>query len=343
MKILDVRNKSKNKVKELLLLAAKAIKKAELVVFPTETVYGLGADCFNILAVNKIFIVKNRPYNRPLIVHIGKFSDIEKVVLNIPKKVEKLIETFWPGPLSLVLKKHPSVPEIVTAGKDNVCVRMPQDIIARQFIELCNTPVVGTSANISSKISPTELDHIVEDFKNIKEIKYILYSGKCKYGIESTILDCTVYPFRILRYGAVEVEKINDCLGMKISEPQYLTSTKTKESSYNNQLFLKKQLYIAKNLLKYIKTHKISSLKQKVFICSDETKQKIVEYYGNKLTILHYGQDLPSIAENLYLCLRLADRLSPQANEIIIEAVEPRGIGKSIMDRIIKIAKNRWV
>ncbi len=345
MKIIDVRNKNKKEVRELLLPAVRTIKNGNLVVFPTETVYGLGADCFNPSAVNKIFLVKNRPYNNPLIVHISKISEIEKVAIDIPQFVHRIIKTFWPGPLSMVLKKHPKIPYIVTSGLDTVCVRLPEDYIARTFISLCNTPIAAPSANIFTRVSATDIEHIKKDFSYCKEIEYVIYSGRTKYGIESTIIDCTVYPVKVLRYGALEVEKIKRLLKENIEEPKrFFYNLKLKKSP---GLFKKhyspiKPSFLVKNLIKFCSSLSKNVLQKITFVCSDTTKNKLIKKFGTKLPIIHYGDKPKEIAKNLYLCLTLAEDMNTE--KIFIEPPKKlTGLGKTIMDRIVKATGNKWL
>ncbi len=335
MKIIKI-NSLKNLEKKLLP-ASQAIKKGHLVVFPTETVYGLAADCFNSQAVNKIFLAKKRPYSDPLIVHISNISQLRQLTSNIPKKVKKLIDIFWPGPLTIVVKKNPKVPEIVTAGLNTVAVRFPEDKVARKFIELCNTPLAAPSANLFSHVSATDLQHIIEDFKNEKYIKYVIYTKRPKYGIESTIIDCTKYPFKILRHGAIPKEEIIEKTGFKIIEIKKVTSIKKSPGQFKKHYSPKKPSYIIKNPVSFVKKTKDTDF---VIVCSNQTKSKLLKIKP-KLVIIPYGNNIKNIARNLYFCLRLADKMPKK--KIYIEPVEMTKLGKSIMDRIIKATENKWI
>lgn len=326
------------KLEQLLKPAVKAIKEGGLVIIPTETVYGIAADCFNISAVNKIFLVKNRPYSDPLIVHISEYSQMLQLVKHCPDDVKKIVDTFWPGPLTLVLTKNENVPDIVTAGRNTVAIRMPEDNIARKFIDMCGKPLVVPSANIFSRVPAVKIEHIIKDFKNEKEIKYVIYTGQTKYGVESTVIDCTEYPYKVLRYGAIPVEEIVKKTKIKIVETKKCLVKKS-PGMYKGHYMPTKPAFVVSNPIKFLQAHK-NELKNYVLICKTTTKNKIKNKYKNQLQIIHYGDNIEDIAKNLYLCLHLADSFA-SAKYIIIEPVKPVGLGKTVMDRITKATKGK--
>lgn len=337
MKIINLQ-KVKKKIKQKLLPAVNAIKNGDLVVIPTETVYGLAADCFNPAAVNKIFLVKKRPYTDPLIVHISEFCQITQLVKSCPQEVNKIITAFWPGPLTVILPKNKNVPDIVTAGLDTVAVRMPEDEIARMFINMCQTPLVAPSANIFSRVSATELEHIIEDFHNAEEVKYVIYTGRTKYGVESTVIDCTEYPFKVLRYGAIPVEEIVNKTRLKVVEQPKSRIIKS-PGMFKKHYSPVKPAFIVPNVLKFLNKLNKNELKNYVIVCSDDTEEKIRYKYKDGVKVIPYGNEIKKIAQNLYFCLRLADSI--QSQYIIIEPVKPAGLGKTIMDRITKATSGR--
>lgn len=188
--------------------AARFIKSGGIVAFPTETVYGLGADVFDAEAVAKIFKAKRRPGDNPLIAHVGELEQIDGLVECIPDMPEKLMNKFFPGPLTLVLKKSARVPSVATAGLDTIGVRMPASPLANEFLRACGTPVVAPSANISGRPSPTTWQAVYEDLNG--RIDCILQGGATDIGLESTVVDCTSDPPVILRTGAVSLESLGE-------------------------------------------------------------------------------------------------------------------------------------
>ena len=191
-------------------LGASLIRSGELVAFPTETVYGLGANGLDGDAVNRIFEAKGRPNDNPLILHIAKKSDLKKLWAHVPERAYPLIETFWPGPLTLIFHKAEIVPYEVTAGLETVAVRMPSDRTARALIRKAEVPIAAPSANRSGKPSPTNARHVFDDMDG--RIPLILDGGDCKYGVESTVLSLVGEP-TILRPGAVTKEMLEAVIG----------------------------------------------------------------------------------------------------------------------------------
>jgi len=182
-----------------------------LVAFPTETVYGLGANALDAEAVKQIYIAKGRPSDNPLIVHVAAKEAISPLVEMIPAAAEKVIEAFCPGPITLVLKKSNLVPDAVTAGGKTVAIRIPEHEIARKLIEMSGVPVAAPSANISGRPSPTTAAHVAADLS--KQISYIIDGGACRVGLESTVVDFTVEPPKILRPGGISHEQLCSLLG----------------------------------------------------------------------------------------------------------------------------------
>lgn len=187
--------------------AAQILRAGGLVAFPTETVYGLGANIFDEEAVRKIFIAKERPDDNPLIAHIFDLSQLEQITIGIPEIAAKLIEAFFPGPLTLILPKNERVPSIATAGLKTIGVRMPKDPIARQFLRACATPIVAPSANLSGRPSPTTWQAVRADLNG--RISCILKGDRTKIGLESTVVDCAGETPIILRAGAVTLEELS--------------------------------------------------------------------------------------------------------------------------------------
>ena len=185
--------------------ASKLIEDGELVIFPTETVYGLGADALNGEAVKKIFLAKGRPQDNPLIIHVSS-KKIEKFVKDVPPVAEKLMDKFWPGPMTIILNKKDIVPDETSAGLSTIGVRMPNSEIALKLIEAAGVPIAAPSANISGRPSPTDVERCIEDLDG--KIDYILGGERSDIGVESTIVDCTVNPPMVLRPGGITLEML---------------------------------------------------------------------------------------------------------------------------------------
>ncbi len=194
--------------------AARIIRQGGLVAFPTETVYGLGADALNAEAVGKIYEAKGRPSDNPMIVHISRASDIGQLTRYITQDMITLIDHFWPGPLTLVIKKKEIVPLRTTGGLDTVAVRMPDHPVALELIRLAGVPIAAPSANLSGKPSPTKADHVRDDLMG--KVDAIIMGGDCRVGIESTVLDLTGETPMILRPGIVTPESIEAVLGKPV-------------------------------------------------------------------------------------------------------------------------------
>jgi L-threonylcarbamoyladenylate synthase len=213
--------------------AAEILRRGGLVAFPTETVYGLGADATNPEAVARIFAAKGRPASNPLIVHTHDVPGARRVVRSWPHDADRLASAFWPGPLSLVLPRSSLIPEIVTAGRDTVGVRVPDHPVALALLRAFDRPIAAPSANRSTGISPTRAEHVRNDLEG--RIDLILDAGPTPVGIESTVLDLTTDPPRLLRPGAITVGQIEAVLGRSIEAPR-LEAAATEPASSPGQL-----------------------------------------------------------------------------------------------------------
>ena len=213
--IIKLSEKDIDKDKKELKKITETFKEGGLVVFPTETVYGLGANGLDKEAVKKIYEAKGRPNDNPSILHIAKTSQLDELVSEIPKIAKKCINNFWPGPLTIIFKKSDIVPMEVTGGLDTVAIRMPSNKIAAKILKNVNLPIAAPSANISGRPSPTKASHVIEDLMGRVDI--IVDGGKSIVGIESTVLDVTTDPPMILRPGKVTLEdlqKIDKSIGI---------------------------------------------------------------------------------------------------------------------------------
>lgn len=202
---------------EALREPAQCLADGGLVVFPTETVYGLGANALTESSVKNIYTAKGRPSDNPLIVHVSGSKQAEEVVSYIPEAAQRVMDRLWPGPITLVMPKGSCVPDAVTAGLDSVAVRFPSHPVARRLLELAAVPVAAPSANTSGRPSPTKAAHVLEDLDG--RVDYIIDGGSCTVGLESTVLDTTVSPAQILRPGGVSKEELEEILGTVTYDP----------------------------------------------------------------------------------------------------------------------------
>ena len=189
----------------------RLIRAGELVAFPTETVYGLGANALNPEAVKKVYLAKGRPSDNPLIVHIASPDDIDKVARSVPDKARLVIEKFMPGSVTVVMPKRPEIPDCVTGGLDTVAVRMPLHPVALDFIRACGVPICAPSANTSTRPSPTLASHVYDDLGG--KIAAILDGGACAVGVESTVIDFVGDTPRLLRAGGMPLEPLEEVIG----------------------------------------------------------------------------------------------------------------------------------
>ncbi|MBR2970638.1 MAG: threonylcarbamoyl-AMP synthase [Clostridia bacterium] len=305
-----------------LRLAAKEILDGGIVAFPTETVYGLGANALNPDAVKKIYIAKGRPSDNPLICHISDKSQIEKFAYLTPF-AEKIIDAFMPGPITVILQKKPIVPDIVTGGLQTVGIRMPAHKGALSFIKACGVPICAPSANTSTKPSPTAATHVFDDLNG--KIKYILDGGRCGVGLESTIVDCV--NGTLLRQGGVPKEDIERIVGTLNPPPQsdipLCPGMKYKHYSPNAEVLLA------------IPT---ADMRSRIAAEYDKRQGKTIILtlggsYGNR-NVCSVGSTVEEYAYNLFDCFR---RLDDEGYECIIcEGVDGSGVGAALMNRLNK-------
>ncbi len=336
-KIFKINPKAPNKF--VIKQAASIIKKGGVVAFPTETVYGLGADALNPKALKKIFKIKRRPMDNPLIIHIAQKRDLKKLTNNIPVKAKILIKKLWPGPLTLVFKKSSIVPKEVTAGGKTVAIRMPKNLIALALIRAAQTPIAAPSANLAGKISPTTAGHVLEDFD--KKIGLIIDGGKTSIGVESTVLDLTENPPVILRPGGITKETLEKIIG-KVETLKTFKGGKAKSPGlkYRHYAPKAKMILVAGNMNEMIK--KIKRLadfykrqnKKIGIMASAETKK----YYNAENAILSVGsrKNLKTVARNLFSVLREFDRLKVEI--ILAECFPETEIGCAVQNRLKKAA-----
>ena len=327
---------------EKLKAPAEAIKQGKLVLFPTETVYGIGADALNEEAVKKIYIAKGRASDNPLIVHIAKMEMLDRLVENVGNIEKILIKKFWPGPLTIVFKKKKIIPNIITGGLDTVAIRMPSNLVARKLIEYSNCPIAAPSANISGKPSGTIVEDIIDELDG--KVEYVIDGGKVDIGVESTVIRVVNGIVHILRPGKIapeDIEKLNIPVHI---EKQILGSYKEGEKVMSPGIKYKHYAPNTKCILVYSKENdkmveKINSLaqnKKTVILCTS----KNIEKYNSEIK-LDMGQTLEEISQNIFTLLRKADKY--KADLILIEGVEKTGLGLAIMNRLIRASAHEFI
>ncbi|MFH1801080.1 MAG: L-threonylcarbamoyladenylate synthase [Candidatus Omnitrophota bacterium] len=305
---------------ENLRRAAALIQNGGVVAFPTETVYGLGADVFNLRAVARIFEIKNRPSFDPLIVHIADFNDMKKLCSSINASAKKLMKKFWPGPLTLVLPKHKTVPDIVTAGLPTVAVRMPSHSVALRLIQLAETPIAAPSANPFGFLSPTTAMHVAEQLGD--KVDLILDSGKCSVGIESTILDLSGDMPVLLRPGGIPLEVIEKAMGQTVLKG----SQSLPKPMSPGQLPCH---YSPSTPIKILNGEQSKQI-GKVGLLALKVPRN--EAFFKAVEVLSISGDLKEAAANLFSCLHRLD--GAKLDMIYAEPVPEVGLGRAIMDRL---------
>jgi len=336
-----------------LKCAAEIIQDGGLVAFPTETVYGLGANGFNEDALEKIFSVKGRPMDNPLILHIASLKEIVYVASYVPAKAKKAINAFWPGPLTLVLPKSSHVPDQVSAGLPTVAVRMPIHPVALKLIKLAKCPVAAPSANLSGRPSPTIGFHVLKDLKG--KIDMIVDGGPCRWGIESTVVDFTEEIPTILRPGAITKDMLERVVGQVIYDPGLKSDQMAPKSPGVKYLHYapKGDMYLVQgdnlqliaNKLNELTQNYKNSAKRVAVIATDELIQMLdkanlghsIDYLGNLGS--KYDQEL--IASRIYYLLRNCDRFN--IDIVLTEGLSEEGLGTAIMNRLSKASGNKVV
>lgn len=328
---------------EELQEAAQIIRDGGLVAFPTETVYGLGANALDEQAAKKIYEAKGRPSDNPLIAHVSSLDELKPLVKEIPEAAKRLMDAFWPGPMTMIFPKSGVVPYGTTGGLDTVAVRMPSDPVARALISLAGVPIAAPSANTSGRPSPTTAQHVWQDMEG--KIEMILDGGPVGIGLESTIVDVTGEIPTILRPGAVTLEMLKEVLGDVKMDPAILGPLK--EDVKPKAPGMKYRHYAPKANLTLVEGKQeavVSEINRMVgekleqgfkvgVICTDETKKC---YPSGELRSLGIRAKEETIAHNLFAVLREFDDL--QVDYIYSESFSDASLGQAIMNRLTKAA-----
>ena len=328
-------------------LGGRIIKEGGLVVFPTETVYGLGANGLNSEAVLKIFAAKGRPADNPLILHIAKKSELKPLWSHVPDNARILADTFWPGPLTMIFNRSSIVPDEVTAGLDTVAVRMPLNKTARALINAAGVPIAAPSANLSGKPSPTTAEHVRQDMDG--RVDLIIDGGPCKYGLESTVVSLIGRP-TILRPGAVTKEMLEAVIGPVDVAHAVLSPLREGETAASPGM--KYRHYAPKGNLTIVE-----GPQEKVTACINEklseghkqglktgviaTDETIEQYQADVKRSLGSRKNEEAIAHHLFEVLRQMD--DEEVQLIFTESFAETGLGQATMNRLLKAAGHQVI
>lgn len=342
MKTLMLKVDSDNHEMAKIKVAAEIIQHGGLVAFPTETVYGLGADALNCDAVLRLFEAKKRPLDNPPIVHVADVAEVYPLVADVSKKAEVLMNQFWPGPLTLVFKRSINIPNVTVAGLDTIAIRMPQHPVALSLIKQSLRPIAAPSANLAGKPSPTNAQHVFEDLNG--RIDVILDGGATKIGVESTVVDLTIDPPMLLRPGGTSFEELkkvvfNLKLHPFVESEKELPSEKVRSPGMKHKHYAPKaevvlvegniEAVVAK-IKALVELYKLKAVKVGV-LATDETQKA---YNADVVKSLGSRSNLFIVAQNLFKLLREID--ADGVDIIVAEGVSSEGIGLAVINRLRK-------
>lgn len=330
---------------DILKDASAVIRNGGIILMPTETVYGLGANGLDENAVKKIFITKGRNQDNPLILHISNMKMLDKIAYDISELEYKLMEKFWPGPLTIILKRKNIVPDVVTGSLDTVGVRMPSNKIARKLIELANTPIAAPSANISGRPSGTNIHDIIDELGN--KVDYIIDDGDCEIGLESTVIKVIQNEIVILRPGKITKEDLlTVCENVTIDKhilnnSEDLGKVLSPGMKYRHYAPTSKciLIYSENNEKMVSKISEIASNYTNPLIIS--TTENIKKYNVKNILDIGDKNNFDEISKNVFTYLRKVDDYHPDI--VIIEGVKKEGIGLAIMNRLIRACEYNFI
>jgi L-threonylcarbamoyladenylate synthase len=341
-KTLVLKVDSQNPETEKVRAAADIIRKGGLVAFPTETVYGLGADALNQKAVLALFEAKKRPLDNPPIVHVENVSDVYRLAEEVPTKAERLMKKFWPGPLTLIFKRSEIVPDVTVAGLETIAIRMPQHAVALALIRESRCPIAAPSANLAGKPSPTSAKHVFDDLNG--RIDAILDGGPTRIGVESTVLDLNVDPPLILRPGGTPLEALKRVLGDVKLHPfvvaeKELPVEKTRSPGMKHKHYAPNaQVIVVEGGISAV-IAKIKELSESFRLKGEKvgvlaTDETLAAYRADAVKSLGSRFNLAVVAQNLFRLLRELD--AEGVDVIIAESVPTEGLGLAVMNRLRK-------
>ena len=315
------------------------------VIFPTETVYGLGANALDEDAATKIYQAKGRPSDNPLLVHVADKEDVYDLVENVDDRAKLLMDKFWPGPLTIVFKKKAIIPDRTSGGLDTEAIRMPSDQVARDLIRQAGVPIAAPSANISGRPSPTKPEHIIIDMDG--RVDGILVGGPCDYGVESTIIDLSEDLAMVLRPGSITLEMLGEVLGRVDLDP----SLKNKDDNIRAKApGMKYKHYSPQAQVYIVKADNLEGFAERVdSLCEDNAKKGLkigvmtmnYDQHSYQAKVFDLGGSDTEVAKNLFDSLISLDRES--IDIAYVPYFEERGIGVAIMNRLKKAAAYRII
>ncbi len=311
--------------------AAGCLANGGLVAFPTETVYGLGANALDPQAVLKIFEAKGRPADNPLIIHVSSPGQIEPLVGEVPAAAHDLIKAFWPGPLTLILPKSKLVPDEVTAGGPTVAIRMPNHPVALALISVSGKPIAAPSANLSGRPSPTTAEHVRQDLDN--NLDYLIDAGSTSIGLESTVLDLTTEIPTVLRLGAISAEQIKSIIGQAetLKHTDLAQPVSSPGLKYRHYAPKAKVLIVPLITDEMVSKYQAQGLKVATIALKTESPNSSADFSSVFATP-------EGMAQNLYATLRQADELN--VDIIVAEAVSLPGVSQAVMDRLKRASED---
>ena len=308
--------------------AVEILNNEGVVAIPTETVYGLAGNIYSAKAIHKIFEVKQRPLFNPLIVHLHSIEQLVEIVSDFPAKAQLLADAFWPGSLTLILKKKSNIPDVITAGKDTVAVRIPNHHVTLKLLRELSFPLAAPSANPFNRISPTNALHVESYFKN--SIQMVLEGGECKNGLESTIIGFENNEPILYRLGAISIEEIENVIG-KISVNNMKEKAPNAPGMLAKHYSPKTKTYLTNDIEKFLKDYKDKTIGLVSFT------QDITALNIKHVEILSKSGDLKEAASKLYSALHTLDDLN--LDMIVAQRFPDIGLGKSINDRLERATK----
>ena len=314
---------------ENLKRAGEILRRGGLVAFPTETVYGLGADALNEEAVRSVYRAKGRPSDNPMIVHIASRKDLEGLVREVGEDAKRAMDAFWPGPLTIILPRSKQVPDTTTGGLDTVGIRMPGNETARRLIRAAGCPVAAPSANLSGKPSPTTACDVLEDMDG--RIDAVLLGEDCAVGIESTVVDMTGETPIILRPGYVTKEMLEEALGKEVRYDQALFQQPSGEDFHPRSPGMKYRHYAPKAEVCLYEGEDLEAVRRAMAEAA-----KRAEDEGRRVFLLDYGTDSRAAAHDFFARLRELDREGYDL--ILVSGLERESFGLSVMNRMTKAA-----